>query len=1021
MAQQGWKRLLAGVSQFRAPGRFPIAAYSEFMPPPRMGRKPYGAEDPVLFQEDDPLGWHVTEYEEVMELRPGMEHLGGQLVHAMEHLGNGRPAHGIARAKLEGNPYWPDELAEHAGRLAHERYVVITPLALSRTQDDKGRVRWTLFGGSEQGPSRAFWKGFFTAPGCEIAADEGLGFFRRLLEAAYGEPSDPGLDLRKAGFRILPGAEKGTGPICPNDAPGAAHKLDQSPFPLPFWTKPYLLSDERRLRGAKYLLTFRPFGSLPEAVRRAYLAGELHLLPFPGSLVFWGAPPYLQLRRELPLAMQIPLLHMFPRHEHPYSLRVPQAGWMHEPHPKHPLPDPERLPLRNTYRRTHRWAKVLRNEDELAVADGEDRVAHVLFSTAADDLGLYGKPMARNAQIWTHDFRLLLDGPRADAGAIERAAAVLGEGGDFGYRFLFPAMQVGRHEVYWHRPLVAYLDAKSSAPKVLPHAPLGYLTAYSIDRPRPERAIELWPRLLARRPHAAALHGFLPSAAHEHHTTLHNARKLLNAYDLWDGQPLPADFARAMLTAPKHETLGDWLSRVETSAEHPVAGEVLAEGLRQRIAGQAISPLPEDEGILTYHRTATRRFEAAYWRTIARLAHGRYINKDNADCVRDRATQSLLKHRHRDLEALGDYLLDYYRRTVGQVADLSPSTGQVGNPSYANLSRGATVGDLPFRWQTDSPLPWSGGWLGNQEGKEEERDLLVVIPGRDRRRAIIMADHYDTAYMEDRYEKARGGNGARLAAAGADDNHSATAALLLGAPIFMELSRAGILQCDVWLVHLTGEEFPSDCMGARHLTQCVVEGDLRLRLQNGRRRDLAKVQIEGVYVLDMIAHNNDRDRDVFQISPGMGRDSLRLAYHAHRANAIWNACVPRWNRRRKAGQVANLSREKGQVGNLSREIPATAPHPLLYGEVRTPDDPRSSLFNTDGQVFSDAGVPVVLFMENYDINRAGYHDTHDTMANIDLGYGSAVAAIAIESVARAASDLPTQGPRRIIVGRRNCL
>ena len=26
---------------------------------------------------------------------------------------------------------------------------------------------------------------------------------------------------------------------------------------------------------------------------------------------------------------------------------------------------------------------------------------------------------------------------------------------------------------------------------------------------------------------------------------------------------------------------------------------------------------------------------------------------------------------------------------------------------------------------------------------------MVVIPGRDRRRAVIMADHYDTAYMED--------------------------------------------------------------------------------------------------------------------------------------------------------------------------------------------------------------------------------------------------------------------------------
>ena len=75
---------------------------------------------------------------------------------------------------------------------------------------------------------------------------------------------------------------------------------------------------------------------------------------------------------------------------------------------------------------------------------------------------------------------------------------------------------------------------------------------------------------------------------------------------------------------------------------------------------------------------------------------------------------------------------------------------------------------------------------------------------------------------------------------------------------------------------------------------------------------------------------------------------------------------------------------------------------MLEGEVRTSDDPRSSLFNTDGQVFSDAGVPVVLFMEDYDINRSGYHDTRDTMDDIDLDYGAAVAAVAIEAAARAA-------------------
>jgi hypothetical protein len=82
-------------------------------------------------------------------------------------------------------------------------------------------------------------------------------------------------------------------------------------------------------------------------------------------------------------------------------------------------------------------------------------------------------------------------------------------------------------------------------------------------------------------------------------------------------------------------------------------------------------------------------------------------------------------------------------------------------------------------------------------------------------------------------------------------------------------------------------------------------------------------------------------------------------------------------------------------------MPEIALHSSLHGGIRTPDDPHSSLYNTDGQIFSDAGVPVVLFMENYDINRVGYHDT---MANIDLDYGVAVAAIAIESVARAATE-----------------
>ena len=140
----------------------------------------------------------------------------------------------------------------------------------------------------------------------------------------------------------------------------------------------------------------------------------------------------------------------------------------------------------------------------------------------------------------------------------------------------------------------------------------------------------------------------------------------------------------------------------------------------------------------------------------------------------------------------------------------------------------AVCGEIPFFWDTDFDFSAFGGWKNNQEGTHE-RNLLVIIPGKNHNEAIIMADHYDTAYMEDIYDKSSGGIGARIAAAGADDNCSATATLLQAAPVFLRLSKEGLLERDIWLVHLTGEEFPSDCMGSRHLAQALVEKTLQMR------------------------------------------------------------------------------------------------------------------------------------------------------------------------------------------------
>ena len=195
-------------------------------------------------------------------------------------------------------------------------------------------------------------------------------------------------------------------------------------------------------------------------MQQAYATGALHVIPFPGSLIFWGDPLFLRLRRELPAALQIPLLWHVERHAGPSGLRVPQSGWMHEPRPGG---DVGRRPtwLRcgtRTAGHTVTGAPCRDAPAEQTLSPREDRMAHVLFD-ASEAIGLYGKPMARNAQLWTADGHLLLDGPSATHDPIEQAARAIEAGGLFGYRFLFPAMRVGRHEVFWHRPLVAYLPA----------------------------------------------------------------------------------------------------------------------------------------------------------------------------------------------------------------------------------------------------------------------------------------------------------------------------------------------------------------------------------------------------------------------------------------------------------------------------------------------------------------------------------------------------------------------------------
>lgn len=958
---KGWHKFLNDYPLHNHYKEIHILAYSEFMPSPKVGLSPYGDIDYLTFSDDDDFGWKISEMEEEMELKPGMNDIGKILLKQIHNLGMGLPAHhiaGHAYQNIINNPYWPNELSKNAGKLKNEKYVCLLPLMLSKTQDDKGRVTWTYFGSSVHGPEKAFWNSFYTTPENEIPESESLEFFAELLKKVYKENSP----LLNAGFKILP---------------TKANEI------LPKFTKSFLINDDSNFNDVKYLLTFRPFSLLPQTVKEKYFSGRLALLPFPGSLVFWGMPTYEHLAKQLPLARQIPMQNLIPRHRGRGSIRVTQTGWIHESHPDVDISKVHQHLLHDNYHRTHRWQKIHRHEDELSMPTRISGIVKTLFSTELNSLGLYDKPMARNSQIWTKDFELLLDGPNASKHKFVEVEKHLLEGGLFGYRFFYPPMQTGLHFVYWHRPLFGYFSDEKNEMNVENCKLNGYITAYHKDDTKYKNPIDLWPRIQQRKTHLTAINGFDPK--HDHY--LHqNALSILSLYEGWElfgKKPLSRCFAQRLAHLAKHKNINHWLDDLPNMAKEKETGEWMKNEIEKIIQ-------PEENKIegnesLTFQFTANRKFEENWWNDIRYLAHGEFVNKDNADCVLDEDTKKQLTHHHRDLEKLGDYLIERHRKAIKD----------------AGMDGIAFCGELPFKWKTDFDFSEFGGWKLNQEGHTHERNILVVIPGKNRNEAVVFGDHYDTAYMADVYEKENGGNGARISANGADDNFSATTTLLLAAPMYLQLAKEGKLERDIWLIHLTGEEFPSDCMGARDFCQKTLQNSLQLHLNKDSIIDLSKTEVKGVYVMDMIGHNNDNNIDVFQASPGKSAESLHLAKWAHKVNMNWNAHTHNWNQSTERTHL-----ERGKRVKSENEMPEIAKFLPLEGNVRNHLDPHSSIFNTDGLMFSDAGIPVVLFMENYDISRTGYHDTHDTMENIDLDYGSAFASICIETVAQVASIPP---------------
>ena len=228
-----------------------------------------------------------------------------------------------------------------------------------------------------------------------------------------------------------------------------------------------------------------------------------------------------------------------------------------------------------------------------------------------------------------------------------------------------------------------------------------------------------------------------------------------------------------------------------------------------------------------------------------------------------------------------------------------------------------------------------------------QSNLIAIIKGTEPGPPVVMADHIDAACEEDTFNKTH----QRVTTHGADDNATATAMLLGAAAVLRDAHP----RHDIWLVHLTGEEFPSDDLGARHFLSEMMRG----------RQD-----IRAVVVTDFTGWHHPGKLS-FQVSPTSVAGSERMAALALDAS------------------------EK-----LTPELSA-----LYAARNRL----RNSVFQTDLMEFELYGIPGILFNEDMDYSdrKSGSphnHQSTDVSANIDMPFAVAVAKVAIETVLRLAND-----------------
>ena len=315
-------------------------------------------------------------------------------------------------------------------------------------------------------------------------------------------------------------------------------------------------------------------------------------------------------------------------------------------------------------------------------------------------------------RLWTTDHRLLLDGPRATPAEIERALHTVNAGNLFGYRFQYPPMRVGLHEVYWHRPLVAFQDVRSG------QAPGSARCSTRLpDRLRPGcTRSEKTDRALAAPVTARAASdgcvdlstGFM---ARSPTTPVSTSASSWIAVHLLGDAPLPHSFARHLLDTARNADARQLAgSAADARSSNSEAGQRLVERPARRHRAWPRTRPARAADLSTARRR--RDFEVKYWKTIAALAEGKYLNKE----------QRRLRARRADAEALACITTAISMRWATTVLELlSQSRRSGGHDREGAGRRSAVLVADRFRLSLDGRLAAT-----ISKAHVEERDLIVV-------------------------------------------------------------------------------------------------------------------------------------------------------------------------------------------------------------------------------------------------------------------------------------------------------